>query len=159
MTGVFDTLAEELPSLAGNLAWEINYGATNVVLAIVSAGLTGDYNQNGVVDAADYTVWRDSLGQTGTALAADGNGNDEIDPGDYDVWTTHFGESAGAGAHVAESLRDSGTAVSERLPHVSAVPEPATLGLLCLAAVACLRFRSSPVSSRVVPRRHSLAGV
>ena len=30
-----------------------------------SAGVDGDYNGNGVVDAADYTVWRDSLGQTG----------------------------------------------------------------------------------------------
>ena len=24
----------------------------------------GDYNDNGIVDAADYTVWRDHLGQT-----------------------------------------------------------------------------------------------
>ena len=24
--------------------------------------LTGDYNGNGIVDAADYTVWRDTLG-------------------------------------------------------------------------------------------------
>ena len=35
--------------------------------------LDGDYNANGVVDAADYTVWRDSLGQTGMGLAADGD--------------------------------------------------------------------------------------
>ena len=24
----------------------------------------GDYNDNGIVDAADYTVWRDHLGQS-----------------------------------------------------------------------------------------------
>ena len=29
--------------------------------------IVGDYNHNGIVDAADYTVWRDTLGQTGTA--------------------------------------------------------------------------------------------
>ena len=35
----------------------------------------GDYNQNGFVDAADYAVWRTSIGQTGVGLAADGNGD------------------------------------------------------------------------------------
>jgi hypothetical protein len=34
----------------------------------------GDYNGNGVVDAADYTIWRETLEQTGAGLAADGNG-------------------------------------------------------------------------------------
>jgi hypothetical protein len=42
----------------------------------------GDYNGNGIVDAADYTVWRDSLGQTGTGLAADGDGNGVVDQAD-----------------------------------------------------------------------------
>jgi hypothetical protein len=41
--------------------------------------LPGDYNHNGVVDTANYTVWRDSLGQTGAGLAADGNGNGVIE--------------------------------------------------------------------------------
>ena len=27
--------------------------------------LPGDYNRNNVVDAADYAIWRDTLGQTG----------------------------------------------------------------------------------------------
>jgi hypothetical protein len=27
--------------------------------------LGGDYNHNGIVDSADYTIWRDSLGQSG----------------------------------------------------------------------------------------------
>jgi glucose/arabinose dehydrogenase len=48
----------------------------------------GDYNHNGVVDAADYTVWRDSFGQSGTGLAADGDGDLQIGPGDYNVWAT-----------------------------------------------------------------------
>ena len=30
-------------------------------------GLMGDYNHNGIVDAADYTVWRDTLGQAAPA--------------------------------------------------------------------------------------------
>jgi hypothetical protein len=63
-------------------------------------GVPGDYNKNGTVDAADYVVWRNTLGLTGPNLAADGNANNEIDVGDFDVWRAHFGQtdSEGIGA-------------------------------------------------------------
>ena len=51
--------------------------ATSVLLQ-ATGGIAGDYNGDGVVDAADYTVWRDGLGTTFT-------------PGDYDVWVANFG--------------------------------------------------------------------
>ena len=54
--------------------------------------LPGDYNLNGVVDAADYTVWRDALGST-TDLRADGSENGTIDEADYGVWKAHFGQT------------------------------------------------------------------
>ena len=54
--------------------------------SFVAVGLAGDYNHDGIVDAADYIVWRNTLGQIGTGLAADGNNNGQIDTGDYDVW-------------------------------------------------------------------------
>ena len=60
--------------------------------------LVGDYNHNGVVDAGDYTVWRDTLGQMGDGLAADGNFSGTIDSGDYDVWKANFGLHAGIGS-------------------------------------------------------------
>ena len=51
---------------------------------IVLPFILGDYNHNGVVDAADYTVWRDSLGKAvAVGVGADGNGNGLIDAGDY----------------------------------------------------------------------------
>lgn len=72
-------------------------------------GLPGDYNLNGVVDAADYVVWRNGLGTTYTQ-------------NDYVVWRSHFGQTAGSGA------------VSNATP----VPEPTSVALLfmacCLAA-------------------------
>ena len=51
----------------------------------------GDYNQDGTVDAADYVVWRKSLGQVGVDLAADGNGNGKVDEPDFNIWRTRFG--------------------------------------------------------------------
>lgn len=58
-------------------------------------GALGDYNHNTIVDAADYTIWRDTLGSTEDFRA---NGNNEgasedlIDEADYEVWKTNFGQ-------------------------------------------------------------------
>ena len=57
-------------------------------------GALGDYNYDGLVDASDYTLWRDKLGST-TNLAADGNGNGVVDAGDFIAWSSHFGQSVG----------------------------------------------------------------
>ncbi len=67
--------------------------------------LFGDYNHNGVVDAADYTIWRDMLGQSGLApySGADGSGDGTIGPEDYEAWRSHFGQTLpqpGAGSAV-----------------------------------------------------------
>lgn len=59
------------------------------------ATIAGDYNGNGIVDAADYTVWRNTFGQTGVGLAADGDGSGEIDAADYTFWVNNFGNNAG----------------------------------------------------------------
>ena len=107
-------------------------------------GLLGDYNQNNVVDAADYTVWRDSLGQAGTGLAADGNGNDQIDPGDYIVWKTNFGTVSpgiGAGSGAGAVIGSSGASPSQ-----AAVPEPGSwLGFVMIfVLLAAKRWAACP---------------
>ncbi|MEN1681454.1 MAG: dockerin type I domain-containing protein [Planctomycetota bacterium] len=56
--------------------------------------LTGDYNGDGFVDTADYTVWRDTLGATSTELAqqpADANRDFVVDSDDYLIWRDAFG--------------------------------------------------------------------
>jgi hypothetical protein len=58
-------------------------------------GVIGDYNHDGAVEAADYTLWRDSLGSTNN-LAADGNAGGMIGARDCDAWNAHFGQSAPA---------------------------------------------------------------
>ena len=60
---------------------------------------TGDFNKDGVVDAADYSVWRDTEGDLGTELAhppADPNHDFVVDGDDYDLWVANYGEPTGA---------------------------------------------------------------
>jgi hypothetical protein len=97
ISGTFDTLPEELPSLAAGLQWQINYSANNVMLAVVSAGLLGDYNNNGTVDAADYTLWRKALAAGSTSLTNDPTPG-AVDETDFEYWRAHFGETLGSGA-------------------------------------------------------------
>jgi len=96
-------------------------GGTGDLFAFWSSSLSGDYNGDGSVDAADYTVWRDTLDST-TDLAADGNHSGTIDAGDYDVWKSHFGASKSS-----ESLADPS----------AAVPEPSNLVLSFTLAIGC----------------------
>jgi len=69
------------------------------------AGLTGDYNDDNVVDAVDYAIWRDSLG-TGAVI------------GNYGEWRANFGQTAGAAFSVS-----------------AGVPEPTTLAISWLAGL------------------------
>lgn len=54
--------------------------------------ITGDYNNDGTVDQADYTVWADSYGQSGSGLPADGNNDGTIDQADYTIWADNYGQ-------------------------------------------------------------------
>jgi len=104
--------------------------------------LSGDYDKNGIVDARDYLVWRNTLGQTGTDVAdvpADGNHNYLVDSTDHTVWKARFGQplsfgSPGAGAS---------TGISP-----STVPEPVGWLLATAASLGAilLRKRASDVN-------------
>ena len=93
----------------------------------------GDYNADGAVDAADYTVWRNTLGQgIAAGQGADGNNNGSVDPADYTVWKDHFGAAYNSGGGVRGVL---------------GVPEPASGYLMSaglLAAVARRVWRAAP---------------
>jgi hypothetical protein len=101
--------------------------------------LAGDYNGDGTVDAADYTAWRDHLGQL-VSLPNETATFGSVTGEDYDVWLVNFGTSIPTGA----------AAGSANL--TSAVPEPASLALLAWAA-AWVWWR--PPSSRVFNRGES----
>lgn len=123
------TLLMAVASSAGGATY---YGGAGLSLEVsahaIQVGITGDYNHNGVVDAADYILWRDTLGQDAN-LAADGDNNGTIDSADFDVWRAHFGQTAAAGA-------------SQFAP----VPEPSSLILVLLGlSVLCTRSRHTSV--------------
>lgn len=91
---------------------QVTFTGTFVAKASLSAPLTGDYNNNGTVDAADYVLWRN-----GGPLQNDPTPG--VQPEDYGAWRANFGRTAGAGFGAG------------------AVPEPASFfsvlaGLVCL---------------------------
>ncbi len=92
------------------------------VETLVVTGLPGDYNANGIVDAADYTVWRDLLGQSNN-LPNEGASPNLIDAGDFEFWKANFGPSVDIGAGSVEVLR---------------VPEPTSARLLVVGFVLSL---------------------
>lgn len=99
---------------------------TQLVNAV--ATINADFNSDGTVDAADYVVWRHTVGQTGLGLAADADGDGTVTTADLTLWRNHFGETAG-----------SGTATTI----VAAVPEPTPIWLLAVSIVALSRVRIS----------------
>jgi autotransporter-associated beta strand protein len=90
------------------------------ITTYVPSFLAGDYNSNGIVDAADYDAWRANYGAANIA-----NRSPQI-PGpigaaDYVMWRAHLGDMVGSGT---------GTGLSGA---ETAVPEPATLTALVVA--------------------------
>jgi hypothetical protein len=92
-------------------------------------GLFGDYNGDNAVDAADYVVWRKTLGSSvaNPFDGADGNGNSMIDAGDYGLWRRSFGSELASSAHVAST----------------SAPEPSTLVASMVASVLAYFLRRS----------------
>lgn len=72
-------------SIDANVVDNVYLGPINPV----TGGIDGDYNFDGLVDAADYTVWRDAF-ETGNALPNDTTPS-SVTIDDYDVWVAHYG--------------------------------------------------------------------
>lgn len=85
-------------------------------------GIEGDFNNDGIVNLADYTVWRNNLGAADeSAINNNGNGGG-VTSEDYTWWKSRFGNTTNPGALVA-----------------SPVPEPTSLVLIGLMG-ACGRL-------------------
>jgi len=100
--------------------------------------LTGDYNQNGIIDAADYTVWRDAM-TTSTATLPNDPTPGSVTESDFTYWRAHFGETLTGGSGASTDFLTPLTASAGP----ATVPEPTTGVLLSigLAALAARRLR------------------
>jgi hypothetical protein len=128
----------------------------NYIPPDVSA-LQGDYNLDGTVDAADYVVWRATLGDTVAAFSgADGNGNGVIDQPDRQIWQTNFGAampsraSAVAAALPAEPADSPAGQVGVASAVDSALENDARFGLVAMYTEP--RGAAMPTSPRLAPR-------
>jgi hypothetical protein len=108
-------------------------GGTGIlhVSTLGTVGVIGDYNNNGVVDAADYVVWRQAQGAGATSLTnRDPANSGAVSAGDYNSWRSHFGNTSGAGA---------GGGLT------STVPEPGTIVLALMMLVGAMFLRGRGV--------------
>ncbi len=97
------------------------YFAGAGTITVAPVGVPGDYNNNGVVDAADYVLWR-----KGATLANDFTPGNQAS--DYDFWRSRLGATTNPG---------SGSGLK-----TTAIPEPATIMLAgCLASLLTLSRR------------------
>jgi hypothetical protein len=110
--------------MGDDVAPNVSINVLTYELAVApDVGLIGDYNDDGVVDAADYTVWRNTLGST-TDLRADGDNSTEVDSADYAVWKSHYGNSA-------ETESFAGV-------QAAGVPEPGSLQILAVSMMVSM---------------------
>jgi hypothetical protein len=128
----------DLPQLAAGLDWTLSTDAMTLSLSVVeAAALAGDYNNDGIVSAADYTVWRNNLG----AAALPFNETASlgiVDEADYQIWKDNFGAT----------LENNGGGSAN-----NAVPEPASIVLLLVGSAAVIgRPKRMP---RAIVRRAS----
>jgi hypothetical protein len=105
----------------------INYAAgdgNDIALTRQGISILGDCNGNGVVDSADYILWRKSWGKfVAPYFGADGSGDGIVNDADLVVWRANFGNTFnGSGAAANESP--------------ASVPEPNGVLLVCLALIA-----------------------
>jgi hypothetical protein len=93
----------------------------NLSITSIVPIVAGDYNANGVVDSADYVVWR-----KGGTLQNEVDLPGTVNAQDYTEWRARFGNTSGSGSGFGSG---------------GAVPEPATLVMLSVTAAALLLKR------------------
>jgi hypothetical protein len=71
-----------------------------------------DFNDDGVVDGADFLTWQRGVGAADTHRQGDANGSGSVDAADFAEWKTQFGAADASG-----------------WVEGAAVPEPTTLVL------------------------------
>jgi hypothetical protein len=125
-----DGLVSDFHLYSFGLQTSIDVGLVNleiesirVMLAAAPDGLPGDYNDDGLVNAADYVSWRNRDGTDAELPNRNPELSGDVGQADYDYWVENFGNSSGSGTGA------------------SVVPEPASCLLLVAAMLVSVTFR------------------
>ena len=119
-----------------SLGAAFNLGGTHDLVfryGVVPPSPVGDYNDNHVVDAADYTVWRNHWGQS--YVMPNDSTPGAIGTEDYSEWKSHFGL---VGDSAPPSILVTGIVNYLPLGSASIVPEPSSALLLELGLASLL---------------------
>jgi hypothetical protein len=123
LTGTFDAVTS---------GYSVDYGTgsnSQITLNLAPVGVPGDYNNNGIVDAGDYVLWRKYNGQA-VALPNEVSGTTpgQVTQEDYDAWRARFGNTSGIGSSLGASV----------------VPEPTGLLLAVVGLIVggAVRYRN-----------------
>ena len=109
--------------------------------AIAGPALPGDFNGDNVVDAADYTVWRNHFGESDEANINNSGDGGDVSLDDYNLWKSQYGQSVTPGSGGLAS---------------AAVPEPGACALGLVTALCLLWGR--PGRPGYVGSRWTVAG-
>lgn len=121
-------------AFGGALSTDVRWDPRKIGAPPQPPELPGDYNGDGTVSAADYTLYRNTFGTTVERYSgADGDGDGRIDADDYRIWKQNFGQPGTTG--VAADADEPQVAVSTLEP-LLAIAKPA-------AATATRRFAAS----------------
>jgi fibronectin-binding autotransporter adhesin len=112
------TLAGTFENITSGFTVDYGTGSNSQITLNLTGpmGVAGDYNQNGIVDAADYVLWRNNLG-AGSLPNEGGISPGMVDADDYTFWRSRFGATSGAGSGFGSSN----------------IPEPTSIVLFGLA--------------------------
>jgi len=90
VSGQFDMV--NLPIVAGR-SFDLSYSGNSVAVNVVAGPLHADFNEDGIVDAADLIVWRGGFGVSGSATRSQGDadGDQKVDGADLLIWQHQFG--------------------------------------------------------------------
>jgi len=97
--------------------WEDQFGT------IEPPPITADFDQDNDIDGTDFLIWQRGLGGGTTLAEGDSDGSMSVDGIDFANWESMFGDTV------------------TLLAAVQVVPEPSTLGLLLVGALASITMR------------------
>jgi T5SS/PEP-CTERM-associated repeat protein len=130
-----------------HLVPQVEFAAQGVYINFLDPSMVGpgsgavapDFNGDGVIDLADFAIWKSHVGTLSGASVLDGDadGDGDVDGLDFLKWQRNVGKpmpwnGAGAGSGSASNA--------------AAVPEPASLALLVCGGFAAVMFRRRRVA-------------